>query len=152
MTARTKAQLETAVADGITDNTSGDITPAIHRAILEDLIDTAITNAPLVWEDLTLTTSSVALNEPGTSTRYVVPDSGDLEIAGQAGDSGSKDYGTAYWRGPAAWLVDGAALRIPIEANRFVELSVDATRQASMRANNSDVGELRRFRIRHYDG
>ena len=152
MTARTKAELDTAITDGLADNTAGAITPAIHRAILEDFVDTVVTNPPLVWEDLALTTSSAALNLPGTSTRYVVPGAGDLEIAGQADSSGAKDYGTAYWRGPAEWLVSGAPLRIPMESNRFVELSVNGARQASIRANNTDVGDLRRFRIRHYDG
>ena len=150
VTARTKAELDTAITDDLADNTAGAITPAIHRAILEDFVDTVVTNPPLIWEDLALTTSSAALNLPGTSTRYIVPSTGDLEIVGQLDNSGAKDYGALYWRGPADWL--GVPVRMPVEADRYIEFIVSAFGGASIRANNTDVGNLRRFRIRHYDG
>ena len=42
MTARSKAELEAAVTSGIVDNTAGLITPAVHRPILLDVLDSIL--------------------------------------------------------------------------------------------------------------
>ena len=48
MVAKSKGQLETAVSDGIADNTAGAITPAVHRPILLDILDSVAVATPLL--------------------------------------------------------------------------------------------------------
>ena len=58
MTARSRQDLIDAVTSGIADNTSGDITPAVHRPILLDILDSLLTATPLMAGSIDITSQT----------------------------------------------------------------------------------------------